>query len=131
MPLVLVSQINSGMSTLFLVHPSFGFIATASKSLPLKDWLSAEHANILFPVPAQPMGRMEEEAILLAARGARRVVKWMFAFAERYRASMAEDSVQKNRKLGTRSLLRVARRMAVVDGGDGMGTRARAIYARC
>ncbi|KAJ7859977.1 hypothetical protein B0H14DRAFT_3446369 [Mycena olivaceomarginata] len=116
MPLVLVSQIDSGASTLSLAHPSF---ATASKSLPLKDWLSAEHANMFFPVPAQPMGRVEEEAILLATGCAPCAVKRMLAFAERYRASMSEDSMQKNRKLGTRSLVRVARRMAVVDGGDG------------
>ncbi|KAJ7860618.1 AAA domain-containing protein [Mycena olivaceomarginata] len=109
------TEIDSGASTLSLAHPSFRLIATASKSLPLKDWLSAEHANMFFPVPAQPMGRVEEEAILLATGCAPRAVKRMLAFAERYRASMSEDSVQKNRKLGTRSLVRVARRMAVGD----------------
>ncbi|KAJ7766263.1 hypothetical protein B0H14DRAFT_3592622 [Mycena olivaceomarginata] len=115
MPLVLVSQIDSGASTLSLAHPSFRLIPTASKSLLLKDWLSAEHANMFFPVPAQPMGRVEEEAILLATGCAPRAVKRMLAFAERYWASMSEDSVQKNRKLGTRSLVRVARRMAEAD----------------
>jgi hypothetical protein len=130
MPLVLVSQIDSGASTLSLAHPSFRLIATASKSLPLKDWLSAEHANMFFPVPAQPMGRVEEEAILLATGCAPRAVKRMLAFAERYRASMSEDSVQKNRKLGTRSLVRVARRMAVVDGGNGDEGDLRAVLSR-
>ncbi|KAJ7829772.1 hypothetical protein B0H14DRAFT_3465448 [Mycena olivaceomarginata] len=115
MPLVLVSQIDSGASTLSLAHPSFHLIATASKSLLLKDWLSAEHANMFFPVPAQRMGRVEEEAILLATGCAPRAVKRMLAFTERYRASMSEDSMQKNRKLGTRSLVRVARRMAEAD----------------
>ncbi|KAJ7792830.1 hypothetical protein B0H14DRAFT_3561972 [Mycena olivaceomarginata] len=124
------TEIDSGASTLSLAHPSFRLIATASKSLPLKDWLSAEHANMFFPVPAQPMGRVEEEAILLATGCAPRAVKRMLAFAEHYRASMSEDSVQKNRKLGTRSLVRVAHRMAVVDGGDGDEGDLRAVLSR-
>ncbi|KAJ7840566.1 hypothetical protein B0H14DRAFT_2587433 [Mycena olivaceomarginata] len=124
------TEIDSGASTLSLAHPSFRLIATASKSLLLKDWLSAEHANMFFPVPAQPMGRVEEEAILLATGCAPRAVKRMLAFAERYRASMSEDSVQKNRKLGTRSLVRVARQMAVVDGGDGDEGDLRAVLSR-
>ncbi|KAJ7230837.1 AAA domain-containing protein [Mycena haematopus] len=115
------AEIDSSAGALTLAHPSFRLIATASKSLPLKDWLSAEHANMFFPVPAQPMRRAEEEAILLATGCGVRVVERMLAFAERYRASMSEDSVQKNRKLGTRSLVRVARRMAAVDGGGGGG----------
>ncbi|KAJ6481917.1 AAA domain-containing protein [Mycena sanguinolenta] len=115
------AEIESSADTLTIAHPSFRLIATASKSLPLKDWLSAEHANMFFPVPAQPMGRAEEEAILLATGCPPRVVHRMLAFAERYRASMSEDSVQKNRKLGTRSLVRVARRMAAVEGGAGAG----------
>ncbi|KAF7342156.1 von Willebrand factor A domain-containing protein 8 [Mycena venus] len=99
------ADIESSTGALTLAHPSFRLIATASKSLPLKDWLSAEHANMFFPIPAQPMGRTEEEAILLATGCSPRVAKRMLAFAERYRASMSEDSVQKNRKLGTRSLM--------------------------
>ncbi|KAK7042195.1 von Willebrand factor A domain-containing protein 8 [Favolaschia claudopus] len=111
------SEIDSSSGTLSIAHPSFRLIATASKSLPLKDWLSAEHANMFFPVAAQPMGRAEEEAILFATGCSPSTVKRLLAFAERYRASMSEDSVQKNRKLGTRSLVRIARRMAAVSGG--------------
>ncbi|KAJ6562445.1 AAA domain-containing protein [Mycena capillaripes] len=113
------AELASGELT--LAHPSFRIIATASKSLPLKDWLSAEYANMFLTVPAQPMGRAEEEAILLATGCEQRTVGCMLAFAERYRASMSEDSVQKNRKLGTRSLVRIARRMAVgnAEGDEG------------
>ncbi|KAJ6597514.1 AAA domain-containing protein [Mycena vulgaris] len=110
------AELDSG--ELSVAHPSFRIITTASKSLPLKDWLTAEHANMFFPVPAQPMEHEEERAILLATGCAERAAARMLAFAERYRASMSEDSVQKNRKLGTRSLVRIARRMAAVGEGE-------------
>ena len=38
-------------------------------------------------------------------------MKTLLAFAEKYRASMTSDVVQKNRKLGTRALIRLARRL--------------------
>ncbi|KXN82719.1 von Willebrand factor A domain-containing protein 8 [Leucoagaricus sp. SymC.cos] len=37
---------------LLAAHPSFHIISTASKSLPLKDWLSDEQANMFFPIPS-------------------------------------------------------------------------------
>ncbi|KAJ7628770.1 AAA domain-containing protein [Roridomyces roridus] len=115
-------SIEKSNDELSAAHPSFRIITTASKSLPLKDWLTAEHANMFFAVPAQPMGRIEERAILLATGCSDGLVDRMLEFAERYRASMSEDSVQKNRKLGTRSLVRVARRIAI--GGDAEDLRA-------
>ncbi|KAJ7121114.1 AAA domain-containing protein [Mycena epipterygia] len=111
------AELESG--ELSLAHPSLRIITTASKSLPLKDWLTAEHANMFFAVPAQPMARAEECAILLATGCDERVVARMLAFAERYRASMSEDTVQKSRKLGTRSLVRIARRMSVGGADEG------------
>ncbi|KAJ7050407.1 AAA domain-containing protein [Mycena amicta] len=117
---------------LSITHPSFRIISTASKSLPLKDWLSAEHANMFFAVHSQPMEHEEEREILLTTGCDARIVTRMLAFSERYRASMSEDSVQKSRKLGTRSLVRVARRLAVdgsVVDGDGVGD-LRAILSR-
>ncbi|KAJ6453645.1 AAA domain-containing protein [Mycena vitilis] len=122
------AELESGDLT--LAHPSFRIIATASKSLPLKDWLSTEHANMFLAIPAQPMGRAEEEAVLRATGCAQGTVGQMLAFAERYRASMSEDSVQKNRKLGTRSLVRIARRMAVVEGRGEGGGDLRAVLSR-
>ncbi|KAJ7878415.1 hypothetical protein B0H13DRAFT_2279068 [Mycena leptocephala] len=79
---------------------------------------------MFFPVPAQSMGRAEEEAILRASGCPARLVGRMLAFAEHYRASISEDDVQKNRKLGTRSLVRIARRMAV-DSGAGAEVEAK------
>ncbi|KAJ7443890.1 AAA domain-containing protein [Mycena galericulata] len=132
------AELESG--ELSVVHPSFRIITTASKSLPLKDWLSAEHANMFFAVPAQPMEHAEERAILLATGCNEDAVERMLAFAERYRVSMSEDSVQKNRKLGTRSLVRIARRIALgssahaepaVDAeGDAGGWDLRAVLSR-
>ncbi|KAJ7057255.1 AAA domain-containing protein [Mycena amicta] len=81
---------------------------------------------------SQPMEHEEEREILLTTGCDARIVTRMLAFSERYRASMSEDSVQKNRKLGTRSLVRVARRLAVdgsVVDGDGVGD-LRAILSR-
>ncbi|KAI0708684.1 AAA domain-containing protein [Earliella scabrosa] len=97
---------------LSVAHPSFRVISTASKSLPLKDWLSDEHANMFFTVPAQPMSHAEEAHLLLQTGCAAPVVETLLAFADRYRTSMTADAVQKNRKLGTRALMRIARRVA-------------------
>jgi von Willebrand factor A domain-containing protein 8 len=87
-------------------------ISTASKSLPLKDWLSDEHANMFFPIPCQPMTQEEEVSILLETGCSPDIVETLVTFAEKYRQSMSSDSVQKNRKLGTRALVRIARRLA-------------------
>lgn len=95
-----------------MVHPSFRVISTASKSLPLKDWLSDEHANIFFPIPSQPMTQEEESSILLETGCSPGAVETLVSFADKYRHSMSSDSVQKNRKLGTRALVRIARRLA-------------------
>ncbi|KAF7292707.1 hypothetical protein MIND_01168900 [Mycena indigotica] len=109
---------------LSIAHPSFRMIATASKSLPLKDWLSIEHANMFFTIYLQPMEHSEERDILLATGCEAQVVVRLLSFAERYRASISEDTIQKRRKLGTRSLVRVARTLALegsaVDG-EGVG----------
>ncbi|KAL6302276.1 AAA domain-containing protein [Sparassis latifolia] len=101
---------------LSVAHPAFRIISTASKSLPLRDWLSDEHANMFFPVAAQPMGRDEEASILLHTGCSPSVVTTLLTFAEKYRSSMTSDSVQKNRKLGTRSLVRIARHVAKFPG---------------
>ena len=102
------------MSTgeLSVAHPSFRLIATASKSLPLKDWLNAEHANMFFPIAAQPMTPSEESAVLAATGCPPSLISTLIPFANKYRESMSADTVQKNRKLGTRSLVRIARRAA-------------------
>lgn len=109
-------QISSGELSVW--HPSFRVISTASKSIPLKDWLSEEHVNMFFPVPAQPMDREEETDILLGTGCGVSTVETLIAFAEKYRSSLITDSILKNRKLGTRSLVRIARRLAMFPSDD-------------
>jgi von Willebrand factor A domain-containing protein 8 len=79
----------------------------------LKDWLSDEHANMFFTIPSQPMGAQEESAVLSATGCPQHYVDTLLTFAEKYRSSMSADNVLKNRKLGTRSLVRIARRLAL------------------
>ncbi|KAA1472001.1 hypothetical protein DENSPDRAFT_859246 [Dentipellis sp. KUC8613] len=93
-------------------HPSFRVISTASKSTLLKDWLSDEHANMFLPIPAQPMDHAEEIAIIQQTGCEPGILQTLLAFAEKYRQSMSTENVLKNRKLGTRSLIRIARRLA-------------------
>ncbi|KAF8624743.1 hypothetical protein AX17_007074 [Amanita inopinata Kibby_2008] len=103
-------EISSG--ELSLAHPSFRVISTATKSLPLKDWLAHEHANMFFSVPSQPMDRQEEAAILQAVGCPPALLDVLLNFAEKYRLSTSVDNIIKNRKLGTRSLVRIARRLS-------------------
>lgn len=101
-----------------MAHPSFRIIVTASKSTPLQDWLSEEHASMFFTIPAQPMDIAEESEILSRTGAAPVHIKTLLTFAERYRRVMTSDAVQKNRKLGTRSLVRIARRLAAFPWDD-------------
>lgn len=62
---------------------------------------------------------VEEEAAILKATGcASEHVDILLNFAGKYRQSMSADNVLKNRKLGTRSLLRIARRLAMFPHDD-------------
>ncbi|KAH7915875.1 AAA domain-containing protein [Hygrophoropsis aurantiaca] len=97
---------------LSVAHPSLRIVTTASKSLPLKDWLSDEHANMFFPIPSQPMDEVEEEAILLQTGCLSSITQSLLSFAGRYRSSIASDEIQRNRKLGTRALVRIAKLFA-------------------
>ncbi|KAJ3774347.1 AAA domain-containing protein [Lentinula raphanica] len=109
-------------SLLSTAHPSFRIIATASKSLSLRDWLSDEHANMFFTIPSSPMPLDEERTVLLRTRCEPAVVEILLAFAEKYRQKMgmsldssgkgSSTAVQKNRKLGTRTLIRISSRLA-------------------
>ena len=112
-------------------HPSFRIVSTASKSIPLRDWPSAEHANMFFPVLTFPMDSEEESALLLSTGCPKSVVSTLIRFAIKYRESMPNSDanaqrnvggggsgIMKNRKLGTRSLLRIAKRIAVVPWDD-------------
>ena len=120
---VLTDVENWGLSgDLTICHPSFRIIATASKAIPLKDWLTHEHANMFFTLPSQSMDREEERKTVLSTGCPSNIVEKLLAFAERYRNTLASDSIQKSRKFGTRAILRIAKRMAMAPQGiDGSG----------
>ncbi|TEB25531.1 hypothetical protein FA13DRAFT_1738248 [Coprinellus micaceus] len=101
-----------GQGQLSVAHPSFRAIMTASKSLPLKDWVSDEHANMFFTIPSQPMDAQEEGAILKATGCHDHIVSTLLTFAEKYRSSLSSDNIIKNRRLGTRTLVNIAKRVA-------------------
>ncbi|KAH9046612.1 AAA domain-containing protein [Lactarius hengduanensis] len=96
-----------------LAHPSFRVVSTASRAAPLRDWLSAEHANMFLTLPAQPMSRSEEAALLLRTGCPPAHVDALLGFAGAYRTRMApSEGALRVRRLGTRALLRIARRLA-------------------
>ncbi|KAH9028964.1 AAA domain-containing protein [Lactarius pseudohatsudake] len=96
-----------------VAHSSFRVISTASRAAPLRDWLSAEHANMFLTLAAQPMGRSEEAALLLRTGCPPFHVHALLGFASTYRTRMApSDGALRVRRLGTRALLRIARRLA-------------------
>ena len=66
---------------------------------------------MFFPIATIPMSQTEEGSILLQTGCSQKHVDLLLAFADKYRSSMTSDSVQKNRKLGTRALVRIARRL--------------------
>ena len=88
---------------------------------------------MFFTIPAQPMSRAEEAYVLLQTGCAAPTVDTLLDFADRYRLSMTADAVQKNRKLGTRALLRIARRVAQLPkaaAGDGDGADLHVLLSR-
>lgn len=72
---------------------------------------------MFFPIPSQPMGQKEEFDILEATGCPKPIIDILLSFADKYRQSMSADNVLKNRKLGTRSLVRIARRIAFAPEG--------------
>lgn len=57
---------------------------------------------------------VKEESDILSATGCRKdLIETLLVFAEKYRQSMSSENVLKNRKLGTRTLVRIARRLAL------------------
>ena len=66
---------------------------------------------MFFPVATLPMSQREEEAILALTGCSKLHIDTLLAFADKYRSSMTSDTVQKNRKLGTRALVRIARKL--------------------
>lgn len=68
---------------------------------------------MFFPIPSQPMDIQEESSILLATGCSKELVDMLLNFAEKYRQNISADNVLKSRRLGTRSLVRIARKLAM------------------
>lgn len=93
------------------VHPSFRIITTASKATPPSEWLTEQVASSILALPAIPMPLAEERALLLAVGCPAPLVDHLELFAQRYRVlTVAMGS--KSRRLGTASLVRIAKRLA-------------------
>ncbi|KAH8984497.1 AAA domain-containing protein [Lactarius hatsudake] len=102
-----------GLPNITVAHLSFCVISTASRAAPLRDWLSAEHANMFLTLPAQPMGCSEEAVLRLRTGCPPSHVDALLGFAGTYRTRMApSDGALRVHRLGTRALLRIARRLA-------------------
>jgi hypothetical protein len=68
---------------------------------------------MFFPIPSQPMDHQEESSILLSTGCRKDLVDTLLRFAEKYRQSISADNILKSRKLGSRSLVRIARRLTM------------------
>ncbi len=64
------------------------------------------------------MDAKEETAILEATGCPRETTDTLIVFADKYRRGVSTSQVVKDRKLGTRSLVRIARRLALFPKGD-------------
>ncbi|KXN89721.1 von Willebrand factor A domain-containing protein 8 [Leucoagaricus sp. SymC.cos] len=108
-----LDEIQAG--ELSVAHPSFRIISTASKSLPLKDWLSDEHANMFFPIPSQPMDAQEELSILIATGSPQGWAVWVAINASIREATL--NSVPENIKERAREMARqeLQRRLEELD----------------
>lgn len=67
---------------------------------------------MFFAVISHPMSVEEESALLLATGCSSSAVSSLIKFATKYRENMSTNTTVKNRKLGTRTLVRIARRIA-------------------
>ncbi|KAL8292641.1 hypothetical protein RQP46_001253 [Phenoliferia psychrophenolica] len=102
---------DSESQILSAAHPSFRIITTATKSSPPREWLTEELAAIFVALPTIAMPLEEEKAILLATGCPPEIVDTLETFARRYRGAHGAPG-SKSRRLGTASLLRMARRLA-------------------
>ncbi|WFD27940.1 hypothetical protein MNAN1_002948 [Malassezia nana] len=93
--------------------PNVRVIASAPK---VGDWLTESLASMMAVVGAPPMSHAEERAIVeqRSSIQASAQLDRLFAFAHEYRAQASDANVglHKGRRLGTRQLIRLARRLA-------------------
>ncbi|UZJ54566.1 hypothetical protein CBS101457_003886 [Exobasidium rhododendri] len=102
-----------GLGRLTTIHPSFRIIATANGSR--SDWLNEETSTLFGFVQPSPMSSLEERQVLetrTSCPGAH--LDKLLDFTARYR-SLSKDvslGLSKSRRLGTRALIRMAKRLA-------------------
>lgn len=102
---------NSSTSVLDPIHPAFRVITTASKATPPAEWLTEQVAATILALPTIPMPLAEERALLLAVGCPASLVDHLELFAQRYR-TLTVAMGSKSRRLGTASLVRIAKRLA-------------------
>jgi von Willebrand factor A domain-containing protein 8 len=91
---------------------------------------------MFFTLPLMPMRVSEENELLRAAGASSVVAETLVRFAGVYRKSLAEEPTPRRRRLGTRALVRIARRMAAtaittssIAGADLHALLSRAVLA--
>ncbi len=93
-------------------HPSFRLMLTSSRTNSLQNWLTEELVNLAFSLPTEPMNAAEEADVLVQTGCDRRLVEKLVDFADRYRVMISSETTSKSRPLGTRALMRIAKRLA-------------------
>ncbi|GAA5999420.1 hypothetical protein JCM5350_001970, partial [Sporobolomyces pararoseus] len=94
------------------IHPSFRIITTSSEATPPTEWLSEELTSNLSSLPSFPMSMHEERQLLLSTGCPTELVDLMETFATKYRLLTSMPG-NKARRLGTASLLRMGKRLAL------------------
>lgn len=106
-------EVGVGLGKLTPLHPAFRVIATSSSSK--SDWLNEEVSTLFGFVAPSPMTEAEERDIILRRSGCPEDrLSRLFAFTKRYRELSSDPTLglEKGRRLGTRSLIRIAQRLA-------------------
>lgn len=98
-------------SILDFVHPSFRIVTTSTKASAATEWLTEEVASNLVSLSTVPMPLAEERALLLAVGCPTALVDHLELFAQRYREHTSVAG-NKSRRLGTSTLVRIAKRLA-------------------
>ncbi|CAO1618558.1 unnamed protein product [Parajaminaea phylloscopi] len=108
-----------GPNALLPLHPAFRLIATSSTSKP--EWLNEEVSTLFGFVSPSPMSDTEEREIVSRRAGCPpEQLELLFGFAARYRKLSSDPTLglSKSRRLGTRSLIRIAQRMTAYPQSD-------------
>ncbi|CAO1613724.1 unnamed protein product [Jaminaea pallidilutea] len=110
---------TAGQGQITPLHPAFRLIATSSSST--SDWLTEELSTLFSFVSPLPMSESEERDIIYKQSGCPpERLERLFTFTKRYRELSADPALglSKSRRLGTRSLIRIAKRLAAFPESD-------------